>query len=85
LDLEPVLGNLARELKLVGSRQNDTEADRRAIPGISNSDWVVLAWRPLDLGKLADDERWKPLETDPKVGLWTDDYSNLLSVFLWKN
>ena len=37
-----------------------------------------------DFGGMADDERWKPLETDPKVGVWTDDYSNLLSVFLWK-
>jgi hypothetical protein len=26
---------------------------------------------------------WKALKTDPKVGVWTDDYSNLLSVFDW--
>src|SRR5262249_42670260 len=24
---------------------------------------------------------WEPLEPDPKVAIWTDDYSNLLSVF----
>jgi hypothetical protein len=24
---------------------------------------------------------WKPLELDDRVGLWTDDYSNLLRVF----
>jgi SAM-dependent methyltransferase len=26
---------------------------------------------------------WRPLRPDPKVGIWTDDYSNLLSVFSW--
>jgi hypothetical protein len=27
---------------------------------------------------------WKALYVDPKVGVWTDDYSNLLSVFSWR-
>jgi hypothetical protein len=26
---------------------------------------------------------WKSVQTDPTVGEWTDDYSNLLSVFSW--
>jgi hypothetical protein len=26
---------------------------------------------------------WRPLRREPKVGVWTDDYSNLLSVFDW--
>jgi hypothetical protein len=85
LDLEPVLGNLARELGLVGLRRYDSDADTRSVPGISVSDWVVLAHRREDLGQLADDERWKAIETNPKVGIWTDDYSNLLGVFMWKN
>ena len=84
LDLQPVLGNLKQELGLVGLRQYDRDAERRPVPGISISDWVVLARRREDLGRLADDKRWEPLEIDPKVGLWTDDYSNLLSVFMWK-
>jgi spermidine synthase len=85
LDLEPVLANLARELKLLGLRQYVYGAEKRPVPGISASHWVVLARRREDLGKLAEDERWKPAQTDPKVGVWTDDYSNLLSVFLWKH
>jgi len=84
LDLQPVLGNLARALGLVALRQYDSDADRRPVPGISVSDWVILARQRQDLGGLATDERWKPIETDPKVGVWTDDYSNLLSVFMWK-
>jgi hypothetical protein len=85
LNLEPVLANLAQELGLTCLRQYDNDVEKRGISGISSSDWVVLARRREDLGKLADDERWSPLETEPKVGVWTDDYSNLLSVFIWKN
>jgi hypothetical protein len=28
---------------------------------------------------------WRRLKTRPEVGIWTDDYSNLLRVFNWKN
>jgi hypothetical protein len=83
LDLEPVLGNLAQDLGLIALRQYDRDAESRPVPGISVSDWVVLARRREDLGKLAEDERWKAAAMNPKVGIWTDDYSNLLSVFLW--
>jgi hypothetical protein len=83
LELQPVLGNLARELGLVGLHQADIDAEKRS-PGLLASKWVVLARRSEDLGSLAKDERWKPIATDPKVGVWTDDYSNLLSVFMWK-
>jgi spermidine synthase len=34
------------------------------------------------LGKLSPPE-WEKLKPEPKVGVWTDDYSNLLSVFDW--
>jgi hypothetical protein len=27
---------------------------------------------------------WQPLVPAPEVGVWTDDYSNLLSVFKWR-
>jgi hypothetical protein len=44
------------------------------------SQWVVLASRSADLGAIADNENWRPLLADPSVGLWTDDYSNLLAI-----
>jgi len=28
---------------------------------------------------------WRKLEDRPEVGIWTDDYSNLLRVFDWKH
>lgn len=28
---------------------------------------------------------WRKLKVNPDVGVWSDDYSNLLKVFIWKN
>jgi spermidine synthase len=81
VDLEPVLGNLAKAGDLAGLVQRDGENKA----GKSSSHWVVLARRREDFGKLAEDQRWKRLAGRPEVGLWTDDYSNLLSVFRWRN
>jgi spermidine synthase len=77
LNLEPVLGNLADKLGRVGLGQNDQQVEGR--PGKQASHWVVLARQPADLKGL--DRRWHRVATRPKVGVWTDDYSNLLSVF----
>jgi hypothetical protein len=35
------------------------------------------------LGKLADDPRWKRLDTGPGQPVWTDEFSNILSVVRW--
>lgn len=37
--------------------------------------------------KLSEDKtyKWRKLEPKPGVPAWTDDFSNLLSVFIWKN
>ena len=82
LELEPVLGNLARDLSLVGIKQFDDEGDKQ-FPGKSSSDWVLLARRKEAFGSLADDTRWTPLRQDLRVGVWTDDFSNVLRVFDW--
>jgi spermidine synthase len=126
LDLEPVLGNIAQELGLVGLHEYDADAHQ---VGKTSSDWVVLARKQEDFrnfdeflvldetklgtlqvlaggtvglvgspsgqgpllaaSALAPEQyriwapRWTPVRTDPRVGVWTDDFSNLLSVFLW--
>ena len=58
--------------------------DEPATPeGKLPSSWVVLARDAEDLGALREDSRWQPLPPAPGMRLWTDDYSNILSVFDW--
>jgi spermidine synthase len=81
LDLEPVLGKLAEAGELAGLVQSDGANQA----GKSGSHWVVLARRSEDFGELAENQRWQRLEGGPASALWTDDYSNLISVFRWRN
>jgi hypothetical protein len=69
-DLEPVIGRVAEELGLVAlvpKTQSSTE---------SPLNFVALARRESDLGMLASD--WTPARVG--TDLWTDEFSNLLSV-----
>jgi spermidine synthase len=82
LNLAVVLGNLAADAgKTARICSDDTEWET----GKCSSTWVVMTRTPEDLGEL-DPERWLPLEPDPKYRLWTDDFSNIVSVmdpFSW--
>ena len=84
LDLEPVVANLAEDAALGGRLIGDDESEE--IAGATRSTWVVLAPTAEALGGLAKDERWSAegLEPDPHVGVWTDDFHNLLSVLKWR-
>jgi hypothetical protein len=81
LDLEPVLGNLCQDAGLIGYVMEDE--DRRDKPGQTASTWVAIARKAEYLSRLKTDD-WNPLRTRKSVGVWTDDYSNILSVFLRK-
>jgi SAM-dependent methyltransferase len=84
LDLEPVVANLAADAAL-GGRLIQQE-DAVEVKGAAESTWAVLARTPEALGGLARDERWtrEKLALDPRVGTWTDDFHNVLSVFKWR-
>lgn len=83
LRLEPVVANLAEDAGLGGRLIQ--EGDTGEIKGATEATWVLLARTPEDFGGLATDARWTAvkLETEPRVGTWTDDFHNLLSVFKW--
>jgi len=87
LDLKPVFANLAAAANppLVCLSRDDLnltfEEDKA---GKTASQWVVLGL-PADLGALAQDERWRRLEAQPGARVWTDDFSNLLSVVKWRH
>jgi spermidine synthase len=81
LNLEPVLANLIQDSKMVGLIQRDVNVgseqhDARRYPSV----WVVAAQWEKDLAIFKDATRWKPLQRRAGVKLWTDDYSNILSV-----
>lgn len=86
LDLEPVFGDLAADAGLVCRARTETEKDISPADlkqGKTSSHWVVMARRAEDLGFLADDPNWKDVRGRPGSTVWTDDFSNLLSVFRW--
>ena len=49
------------------------------------SAWVVMARQEQHLGGLAQDQRWHALPQKPGETLWTDDFSNIWSVFNWSS
>lgn len=81
LKLDGVVANLAADAKLVGLLIDDPFAGESE--GGIESTLAVLARTPAAFGPLADDVHWTatPLETDPRVGVWTDDFHSLLAVF----
>jgi spermidine synthase len=86
LNLEPVLGNLARDAGFISLSSSDlrlSDADLKKNKTPSN--WVVMARTQADLKSLAWDQRWHALPVRPGEALWTDDFSNILSVINWKS
>jgi hypothetical protein len=83
LRLEPVVANLAGDAGLAGLIQHEDPEEGK---GAARSTWAVLARTRERLGRLARDERWRAAERerDPGVGVWTDDFHNLVAVFKWR-
>ena len=84
LKLAPTFGALAHDAGLVCLIEDDTalthaESDQ----GKYASQWVVMARNQTDLGALATDPRWVPLDVPAGTPVWTDDYSNLLRIIKW--
>ncbi|MDQ3999544.1 MAG: fused MFS/spermidine synthase [Actinomycetota bacterium] len=82
LELEPVVGDLARDRGLVCYAQYDDAQITNLFKLTSH--FTVLARDEADLGSLPSDGRWQPCVSNPETDrVWTDDYSNLLSTFNW--
>lgn len=82
LDIAPVLGNLAEELHLTGLHRHD-DKDEDLVPGKYASHWIVMAKQRDRVGALLEDAQWEPIPKSPSLGIWTDNFSNVLSVFDW--
>jgi hypothetical protein len=84
LDLEPVLANLAQDAGLVGWVRSHTDVSENELKqGYFSSVWIVLARRASDVTGLARDPRWRQLRQRSSVGVWTDDFSNLIRIVRW--
>ncbi|HEY1922346.1 MAG TPA: fused MFS/spermidine synthase [Tepidisphaeraceae bacterium] len=85
LDLLPVCSALVADAGCVGMYQNDLNVSpQQAAEGKSASQWVIIAKSGLTLRAFQNDSRWKPLPQAVKASVWTDDFSNILSVFRWR-
>jgi hypothetical protein len=77
-DLEPVIAAVARTLGFDALTRSYGEAD--ISEGAVGSQWAVLAPNPDLLKGLRSTPGWRSPRLDPGLRVWTDDYSNLLSV-----
>lgn len=83
VDVSRVVAGAAEETGMVGIVRGDDEAATASASGRDPSEWVVVARTEDDLGALPTAPGWHPLsDLDPV--LWTDDYSDLVSVLRWR-
>ena len=85
LDLHRVLGPLAKDANLACLADDDAQVsqdERRE--GKFASWWVVMARDPGDLEPLRNPPSWKDLGAGPGSRVWTDDYSNIVSILRFK-
>ncbi len=85
LDLEPVMGALAKDANLVCRSYDDWNVSpEESVAGKEQSQWVLLARTSKDLAAIDRNIRWLPVDNSDATSVWTDDFSNILRVFKWK-
>ena len=81
VDLAPILAGEAASISLVCYERVDTQVTpAQAAAAKSPSDWVVMAGASDALGDIPTRPGWRRLNADPTVPVWTDDFSDVLSV-----
>jgi SAM-dependent methyltransferase len=84
LELKPMLGKLAEANGLVSWSRADLDVSKEEQDnGKRKSQFMVMAHQPKDLGQLVKNDRWSQVKPSGKTRVWTDDYSNILSVLRW--
>jgi spermidine synthase len=80
LTFSSVLARIAENAGLAVLWQAEAPTDGSWETGKFPSEWVILARDRRDFGPLASDHRWKIPVAASGTPLWTDDFSNILSV-----
>jgi spermidine synthase len=78
LNIPRVIAGLAADAGLTGWLQRHRRDPPP--PGFLPSDWAVVTRPGEALPFVTQDARWEPLETIEDTVLWTDDFSNIISV-----
>jgi spermidine synthase len=81
LNLQPVLGRLADAKHLTALVRTDSATAETTKSGKLSSVWLLMARSRDDLLIPGADPRWVAPTTQAKGSLWTDDFSNIWSVF----
>ena len=75
LELQPVIRDIANHFGLESARLHQP-----AGPLVKPGDWIMLASNSSVLGQAGIASKIKPLDSQRKSRLWTDDYSNLFQI-----
>ena len=81
LKLDAVLADLAKRNNSISLRTVDAEYN--PVTGKDPSEWLVMAQHSPAFDSLAQKPKWRVLEGRTESIAWTDDFSNILSVFRW--
>ena len=81
LKLDTVLADLAKRNNSISLRRVDGEYN--PVTGKDPSEWLVMAQHSPAFDTLAQKPNWRLLEGRAQSVAWTDDFSNILSVFRW--
>jgi spermidine synthase len=83
VDLASVLAGEAANLSLVGFQRTDTGVTAgQAAAGKFPSAWLVMATASENLGGIPIQPGWRALQANPQQPVWTDDFSDVLTVTL---
>jgi hypothetical protein len=80
LSIYPVVARVAQEEGLSVLWQREPSTAGSLTEGKFPSEWMVMARKRADFGPLTSDSRWVVPVVPPSTRLWTDDFSNILSV-----
>jgi hypothetical protein len=81
VNLAPILAGEAAALSLTCAERADTQVTAaQAATGKFPSDWMVMSRTSGDLIDLPGKAGWHHLAPDPSFPVWTDDFSDVLSV-----
>jgi hypothetical protein len=81
LKLDAVLAELAKGNG--ASCLSLADGEHNPLTGKDPSEWLVMGRQSPAFDSLAQDPRWRVVEGRNGASAWTDDFSNILSVFRW--